>query len=116
MAYPTIKRYLIYICEPSQALGKECDTVIERARRHGIGGFPTLRCWQANGGEDVFVHQSEIHAEGFRSLGEGEEVEFAIEKDADFVIVVPSADATTLSSNCEALIKHAKTNLVICKK
>ena len=42
--------------------------------------------------------------------------EFAIEKDADFVIVVPSADATTLSSNCEALIKHAKTNLVICKK
>ena len=42
--------------------------------------------------------------------------EFAIEKDADFVVVVPSADATTLSSNCEALIKQAKTNLVICKK
>ncbi|KAL1511990.1 hypothetical protein AB1Y20_005265 [Prymnesium parvum] len=29
-------------------------------------------------GEDLFVHQSEIHATGFRSLREGEEVEFKI--------------------------------------
>ena len=28
--------------------------------------------------EDVFVHQSEIHAQGFRSLGEGEKLEFEI--------------------------------------
>ena len=29
-----------------------------------------------DGGTDVFVHQTEIHAEGFRSLAEGEPVEF----------------------------------------
>eukprot|EP00494_Astrolonche_serrata_P022730 UN22987 len=33
-----------------------------------------------NGGADIFVHQSSIHAQGFRSLGEGEEVEFDTEE------------------------------------
>jgi cold shock CspA family protein len=33
-------------------------------------------------GEDIFVHQSVIHAEGFRSLGDGEPVEFNISLDA----------------------------------
>jgi len=32
----------------------------------------------ANGNEDLFVHQSAIHAPGFRSLMEGEEVEFKV--------------------------------------
>jgi len=32
----------------------------------------------SNGGEDVFVHQSVIHANGFRSLAENEPVEFQI--------------------------------------
>ncbi len=32
-------------------------------------------------GEDVFVHFSEIQAEGFRNLEEGDQVEFEIEKD-----------------------------------
>jgi cold shock CspA family protein len=31
-----------------------------------------------DGGEDLFVHQSAIHAEGFRSLGEGEDVEYNV--------------------------------------
>jgi cold shock CspA family protein len=32
----------------------------------------------ASGGDDLFVHQSAIHASGFRSLMEGEEVEFKV--------------------------------------
>jgi cold shock protein len=32
------------------------------------------------GGKDVFVHQSAIVARGFRSLGEGDRVEFQIEQ------------------------------------
>jgi CspA family cold shock protein len=32
-------------------------------------------------GEDVFVHHSAIVAEGFRSLAEGDQVEFAIQQD-----------------------------------
>ncbi len=34
------------------------------------------------GGPDVFVHHSAIQAEGFRSLREGQEVEFEITQDA----------------------------------
>lgn len=34
-----------------------------------------------NGGPDVFVHQTAIQAAGFRSLAEGEAVEFKIETD-----------------------------------
>ena len=34
-----------------------------------------------NGQDDVFVHQTQIHSEGFRSLAEGETVEFDVEVD-----------------------------------
>ncbi len=33
---------------------------------------------QSDDGQDVFVHQSEIQAEGFRSLKEGQKVEFDV--------------------------------------
>ena len=32
-------------------------------------------------GDDVFVHQTAIHSKGFRSLAQGEEVEFEIGED-----------------------------------
>jgi cold shock protein len=32
------------------------------------------------GGKDVFVHHSAIQAQGFRTLAEGDRVEFTIEK------------------------------------
>jgi len=36
-----------------------------------------------DGSEEIFVHQTAIHAEGFRSLGEGEEVEFTVDAAED---------------------------------
>jgi len=36
-----------------------------------------------NGGQDVFVHQTSIKADGFRSLAEGEAVEFSTVTEAD---------------------------------
>ena len=35
---------------------------------------------QQDGGEDVFVHHSAIQGQGFRSLSEGDRVEFEVTK------------------------------------
>lgn len=36
-----------------------------------------------DGGEDLFVHQASIHSEGFRSLNDGESVEYVVEHGDD---------------------------------
>lgn len=41
-------------------------------------GFGFIK--QEGGGEDVFCHQSAIHADGFRTLAEGQVVEFEISR------------------------------------
>jgi CspA family cold shock protein len=37
---------------------------------------------QENGGADVFVHQEAIQTEGYRSLQEGQKVEFEVQNEA----------------------------------
>jgi CspA family cold shock protein len=37
---------------------------------------------QEGGGEDVFVHHSAIEADGYRTLKEGQQVEFEISREA----------------------------------
>ena len=37
---------------------------------------------QENGGEDVFVHHQAIQTEGYRSLQEGQKVEFDVQTEA----------------------------------
>ena len=37
---------------------------------------------QADGGEDVFVHFSAVQAQGFKSLAEGDRVEFEVTRGA----------------------------------
>jgi CspA family cold shock protein len=37
---------------------------------------------QEDGGEDVFVHHSAIESDGYRSLKEGQKVDFEVSKEA----------------------------------
>ena len=58
--------------DPSE--GKEIGTVKWFNAEKGFGFIAP----KTAGKEDLFVHQSEIHAPGFRSLMEGEEVEYKV--------------------------------------
>uniref|UniRef100_A0A7I4DVH3 CSD domain-containing protein n=1 Tax=Physcomitrium patens TaxID=3218 RepID=A0A7I4DVH3_PHYPA len=71
-----------------------CGTAERRSSSHG-GRGSERECWREGdgkgfgfitpdkGGDDLFVHQTSIHAEGFRSLREGEVVEFQVESSED---------------------------------
>ncbi|HET7431446.1 MAG TPA: cold-shock protein [Nocardioides sp.] len=43
---------------------------------NGEKGFGFIA--QADGGDDVFVHYSEIEGQGFKNLDEGQQVEFEV--------------------------------------
>mmetsp|Transcript_25615 Transcript_25615/g.55357 ORF Transcript_25615/g.55357 Transcript_25615/m.55357 type:complete len:202 (-) Transcript_25615:758-1363(-) len=68
---PTAPRKWPEGTEPSE--GKQIGEVKWFSSEKGFG-FVAPR----SGGEDLFVHQSAINAPGFRSLMEGEEVEFKV--------------------------------------
>ena len=71
--------------------------------------------------EDIFVHQTAIYANGFRSLNEGEKVEFEIENTTDKTVAVnvsgPNSSyvkggrvfTNTRYSNTETLENNLKT-------
>merc|ERR1712184_89787 len=65
-----------YLCKMAQ--GKNFGTCKWWNSQKGFG-FIT----PDDGGADVFVHQTAISADGFRSLAEGEELEYTVEQGAD---------------------------------
>ena len=58
--------------ERNQTYGTRHRQVVQR--REGVRLHPV------EGGEDVFVHYSAIQAQGFKSLAEGDKVEFEVTK------------------------------------
>jgi CspA family cold shock protein len=61
---------------------KECTTMSER-KTGTVKWFSDQKGFgflEQEGGDDVFVHHSAIVSEGFRTLAEGDRVEFSIEQ------------------------------------
>ncbi|OEL15232.1 hypothetical protein BAE44_0023756 [Dichanthelium oligosanthes] len=63
-----------------------------------------------DGSEDLFVHQSSIKSEGFRSLAEGEEVEFSVSSGDDGRTKAVDLDV----SLCDELIMPLQQEDEVC--
>ena len=59
-----------FVCRLIFARAKACLARLQRLTPLATTGFIT----RSDGEGDVFVHQSDLHSEGFRSLREGEAV------------------------------------------
>ena len=70
----------------NQSAGSRHDTSLF-AEKGTVKWFDTTKGFgfiaPANGDPDVFVHQTVIQMEGFRSLADGEEIEFEVEVQDD---------------------------------
>merc|ERR1711934_516838 len=76
LATPTLPVFSRHWCDA--ASGINVGTVKWFDAKKGFG-FITPE----DGGPDVFVHQTEVHAPGFRSLQDGESVEFKMQEQDD---------------------------------
>jgi CspA family cold shock protein len=60
------------------------DTTVSEREQGTVKWFNASKGYgfiaRANGSKDVFVHQSEIQLDGYRSLEEGQRVEFSVEQ------------------------------------
>jgi cold shock CspA family protein len=71
----------------TSASGRDTTTSILFAEKGTVKWFDTTKGFgfiaPDNGDADVFVHQTAIQMEGFRSLADGEAVEFEVEEQGD---------------------------------
>jgi CspA family cold shock protein len=63
---------------------KKEDTAVSQREKGTVKWFNATKGYgfiaRANGTKDVFVHHSEIQGNGYRTLSEGQEVEFTVEQ------------------------------------
>jgi cold shock CspA family protein len=96
------------ICDPPRSLSRPVQPLIRPDNMTQTG---TVKKWlnengfgfiiPSDGGDDIFVHHSDIHAEGFRSLSQGDTVEFiaVIEGDRSRAIQVSGPGGATVQGS-----------------
>jgi len=79
--YPALKRDLPALCEFQRYLNtKEHSNIMETGTVKWFNDAKGYGFISRQNGEDVFVHFSAIQANGFRSLQEGQQVQFDVVK------------------------------------